>query len=95
MTQEEINQIVSTIGADLQLCQKEILTADEAARYLGMTKNALYKLTHNRIIPFSKPNGKMCYFRRTDLEDWMMSNPVATTSELNAKALGHCMRTRR
>ena len=37
---------------------KEILTLEEAARFLGMAKSTLYKLTHEQAIPYYKPNGK-------------------------------------
>lgn len=92
MTQDEIDAMALAISQNLLICQKEILTLDEAAQYTGLTKSALYKLTHNRQIPFSKPRGKMCFFKRTDLDDWMMSNPVATTDELNDRAQAYCLK---
>lgn len=92
MTQEEINQIASAISKNLMVCQKEILTFDEAAQYIGMSTSALYKLTSLRKIPYSKPNGKNCFFRRADLEEWLMSNPIATTDELNSRAQAYCMK---
>lgn len=92
MTQEEISQIALAISKNLMVCQKEILTLDEAAQYTGMTPSALYKLTSTRKIPFSKPNGKNCYFKRAELEAWLMSNPVATTDELNDRAQAYCMK---
>lgn len=47
------------------------LTTKEAARYLGMTPNALHKLTAARAIPFEqeRPGGK-CWFRRSHLDAW-------------------------
>lgn len=92
MTQEEISQIALAISKNLMVCQKEILTLDEAAQYTGMTPSALYKLTSTRKIPFSKPNGKNCFFKRTELEAWLMSNPVATTDEINDRAQAYCMK---
>lgn len=92
MTQDEISQIAFAISKNLMVCQKEILTLDEAAQYTGMTPSALYKLTSTRKIPFSKPNGKNCFFKRTELEAWLMSNPVATTDELNDRAQAYCMK---
>ena len=92
MTQDEISQIALAISKNLMVCRKEILTLDEAAQYTGLTKSTLYKLTHDRQIPFSKPNGKMCFFKRADLDYWMMSNPVATAEELNDRAQAYCMK---
>lgn len=92
MTQDEIGQVASAISKNLVICQKEVLTLDEAAQYIGMTTSALYKLTSSRKIPFSKPNGKNCFFRRIELEEWLMSNPVATDIELNSRAQAYVMK---
>ncbi len=64
---------------------KEVLTSDEAAAYLGITKSALYKLTMYRRIPFYK-SAKLCYFDRGELIAWMKANRVATQEELDEKA---------
>lgn len=96
MTKKEITRLAAAVAEALSkitpLHQKEFLTLEEAAQYTGLTKSALYKLTHSRQIPFSKPNGKKCFFKRTDIEDWMMSNPVATADELNDRAQAYCMK---
>ncbi len=92
MTTDEIDQIALAISNNLMVCQKEILSFEEAVLYTGMTPSSLYKLTSTRQIPFSKPGGKNCYFRRADLEEWLMSNPVATTADLNSRALAYCMK---
>ena len=65
---------------------KEVLTSEEAAAYLGITKSALYKLTMGRKIPFYK-SAKLCYFDRGELIAWMKANRVATKEELDAKAM--------
>jgi excisionase family DNA binding protein len=47
------------------------LSTKQAAAYLGITVNALHKLTRARALPFeqSSPGGK-CWFRRADLDGW-------------------------
>ena len=65
---------------------KEVLTTDEAAAYLGITKSALYKMTMSRTIPFYK-SAKLCYFDRQEIIDWMKAHRVATKEELDAKAM--------
>ena len=68
---------------------KEVLTSEEAAAYLGITKSALYKLTMGRKIPFYK-SAKLCYFDRAELIEWMKAHRVATQAELDAKASEIC-----
>ena len=69
-----------------QLLNKPILTLNEAALFLGVKPSQLYKLTHERAIPFSKPNGKKCYFDRDELIEWARQGRSMTKSEINAAA---------
>ena len=87
MTKELIAKLAIEVSKNIGITQKEVLTLDEAAQYAGISKSAIYKLTFSRTIPYSKPNGKNCFIRRADLENWLMSNPVATDAELNARAM--------
>lgn len=67
-------------------CTKEVLTSDEAARYMGISKSYLYKLTMRGEIPHYKPMGKMCYFNRAEMEQWLQQNRCATATEINDRA---------
>ncbi len=47
------------------------MTTTEAAVYLGMTPNAMHKLTAARALPFAQDGpGCRCYFKRSDLDRW-------------------------
>lgn len=76
--------------ADLQA--KEVLTAAEAAKYMGITLSYLYKLTMRRQIPHYKPMGKMCYFKRAELIEWLTANRVATAEEIGQQAATYCIK---
>ena len=80
------------ITANIISTTKEVLTSDEAARYMGVSKSYLYKLTMTQKIPHYKPMGKMCYFNRLELEKWLQGNRVSTTNEINQRAQSYCMR---
>jgi hypothetical protein len=46
----------------------------DAARYIGRSISSLHKLTAARRIPFSQDGpGAKCFFRRSNLDDWMAS----------------------
>lgn len=94
MTQNEIDKLALAIGRNVLLVQKDVLTLEEAAQYTGLKKSYLYKLTSEKKIPHYKPNGKNCFFRRTELEDWLTTNPVATVADLNGRAQAYCMRNK-
>lgn len=92
MTKEEINQIADEITMRTIFCTKPLLTTDEAAAYLGISKSHLYKMTSRGEVPFYKPNGKVCYFDRLELEEWIRSNRASTDSEINQQAQSYCMK---
>lgn len=86
MNSNELQQLAEFISASVSLNTKEVLSADEAARYCCISLSHLYKLTSARKIAHSKPQGKLVYFRRADLDEWLLSNRVATMDELDQQA---------
>lgn len=68
--------LAKRISDNIIFSTKEVLTSDEAARYMGVSKSYLYKLTMRGEIPHYKPMGKMCYFNRAELEQWLQQNKV-------------------
>lgn len=84
---EELQKVADLITANIIGTQKEVLTTDEAAKYLGVSKSCLYKWTMGRVIPhYKSPTGKVCYFNRAEVEAWMQSCRVATNEEIEAQA---------
>lgn len=92
MKEEELEKIANLITANIINTHKEVLTSDEAARYMGVSRSYLYKLTMRREIPHYKPMGKIVYFNRLELEQWLQSNRCATDGELSQQAQSYCMR---
>ena len=89
---EELKKVADLITANTIFCTKEVLTSDEAAKYMGVSKSYLYKLTMRQQIPHFKPMGKMCYFNRQELEQWLQNNRVSTATEIAQKAQAYCMK---
>jgi excisionase family DNA binding protein len=87
-----LQEVADLIKAEIVNTTKEVLTSDEAAQYMGISKSYLYKLTMKKQIPHYKPLGKMCYFNREELEQWLQSNRVATSVELSQQAQAYCMK---
>lgn len=61
---------------------KNILSFDEASEFLNLSKSYLYKLTSANLISHYKPQGKMLYFEKNELEAWLRQNPVKTQSQI-------------
>lgn len=74
------------------LAAKSVLSVEEAAIFLGFAPSYIYKLTMRNQIPFYKPNGKMVYFKKDELEAWMTQNRVSTSEELEDKAVNSNLR---
>jgi len=92
MGKEQLQEVANLITANTLFCTKEVLTSDEAAKYMGISKSYLYKLTMKGEIPHYKPMGKMCYFNRAELEQWLQFNRVSTSTEISDRANRYCMK---
>lgn len=78
---------------DEQTLSKTIYTTKEAAAFLGISLDYLYKIMWlGKIAYFKSRGGKMCYFKAQDLEDWCLGVRVATDKETEAMAAAHCMK---
>lgn len=74
-----MGKVLLDMGA---IMQKSVLTAQEAALYLGWSISYLYKKTMSKDVPHYKPMGKTLYFDRLELEAWMKRNRVSSKDEL-------------
>lgn len=71
---ERLSRIESGI-AELKLLKKEVLNLKDACEYLQVSASHIYKLTSTGQIPHYCPNGKRLYFKRSELDDWLLRNP--------------------
>ena len=74
---------------------KNILSFDEASMFLHLSKSYLYKLTSAGLIPHYKPQGKMLYFEKEELENWLRQNPVKTQSEIAEAAQSYILKNKK
>ena len=65
---------------------KEVLTLEEAAVFMGVSKSSLYKMTHKHELPFYRPNGKLIYFEKAELLKWMRQNRSMSEAETKEAA---------
>lgn len=95
LTQEQINDLADAVAravastfakAAAKEKENDMLSTDEAAKYLGVSTSQLYKMTSQRRIRYYKPTGKLVYFKRDDLDRWMRSNPVASMEDIEEEA---------
>ena len=62
---------------------RNYISIAEAASYLKMPLQSIYKLTSKRLIPFYKP-GKRILFDVSELDAWLLQSKKATAAERNS-----------
>ncbi len=73
MTENQLAEMFENIRS-LKAMTKDVMTINECAQYTGLSVSYLYKLTHRKLIPFFKPMGKRVYFKRTEIDQWLLRN---------------------
>jgi len=71
---------------------KEVLNFNETCQFLELSQSHLYKLTSAGTIPYYKPNGKKLYFKKSELETWLLRNRNATQEEIEQKATDYMVK---
>jgi excisionase family DNA binding protein len=77
--------------AELKTQKKDVLNFDEACEYLSISASHLYKLTSTRQIPCYQPNGKKLYFRRCEVDEWLLRNRKSASDEIEKMASDYVM----
>lgn len=91
--EEKIIEQLNRIERYSMIAAKSMLTLEEAAIFTGLSKSWLYKATCNHTLPHYKPNGKIIYFDRGELDAWMKQNRISTTEEIEAAANAYMVST--
>ncbi len=77
-------QLNLSLGNQLSAPDDPILTINELAELLSMTKGSIYGLVHKNAIPYHK-KGKL-YFLKSEILEWIKSGKRETKSSLDQKA---------
>ena len=84
------NQIIIQKLSEIQkhiFVLKPVLTVEELSDYTGFKKSYIYKLVHANLIPYSKPNGKVLFFDRKKIDEWLLSNNTKSRNEIEKEAI--------
>lgn len=65
------------------LYRKKYITIKEAVIVTGVSKSFIQKLIASKQIPHSKPNGKLVFIHRKDLEKFLSQNRIASNDEVD------------
>lgn len=85
-TLQDIFNSLKNIELSISASSKSLLSTEETAAFLGITVKSLQDLTHRKLIPYYKPNGKMMYFDKRELIEWLHRNRQSPVYEKADKA---------
>lgn len=88
---DDLHMLIESQGVN----NKEVLNMNEACKYLELSISHLYKLTSAGTIPFYKPTGKKLYFKKSELDSWLLRNRCATQEEIENDTSNYLKRGRR
>lgn len=66
----------------------EFLSVEETAKFLNLSVTTIYGLTSKNQIPFIKKS-KRLYFKKSELEDWLVKGRRKTMDEINQEVKNH------
>ena len=58
-------------GENLKNVNSELMNFRKTCEYLGIAPSSLYKLTCRNLIPHHKPTGKVLFFFKKEIDDWI------------------------
>jgi excisionase family DNA binding protein len=87
---EALEIILSKLGGiEKQLgINKPVLNLEEVAILTGLSESTIYKYCFRKEIPHFKI-GRLNYFDRKEIEDWMRQNRVKTVREIEEEAISN------
>lgn len=83
---DDIKRQLDRIEQYAGIASKEVLTLEETMIYTGCARTTLYRLTSAKEIPHYKL-GQALRFKKSELDEWLTRNKVATAKELESKAV--------
>lgn len=85
-TMDDIKRQLDRIEQYAGIASKEVLDLEEAITYTGCARSTLYRLTSAKEIPHYKL-GQALRFKKSELDEWLTRNKVATNREIESKAV--------
>ena len=72
------------------IAQREMLSAQEAATYLGLSLSTIWKMSSARVLPYHK-TGKLLRFAKKDLDAYLESRRRPSREEIESRAIAQAM----
>jgi excisionase family DNA binding protein len=87
----ELAERLERIERLLVISTKEAFNVEEAAMFLGLSASRIRHLVWEKGIPHYKSGSKV-FFRKSELEGWMLRDRIPTTEEIEQEAYSYDLR---
>lgn len=84
-TDENMVEILKDIKGLLSH-QKKVMNVEDLARYTGLSKSKIYKLTQLKLIPMGRNKHiRQKFFEKEAIDNWLMGGPDLSDDHLDAE----------
>lgn len=87
----ELAERLERIERLLVISTREAFNVEEAALFLGLSENRIRALVWRKEIPYYK-RGRSLFFKKSELEGWMLRDRIPTTEEIEQEAYSYDLR---
>ena len=91
----KIEEKLDRIERRLLIANKKVLNFNEACEYTGISRSYMYKLTASRNVPHTKPSGKVIFFDKEKLDEWLLKNAIKTHEELDEETARYSLKKKK
>lgn len=91
---ENLGQVILSKLNELTLLSKTYFNVEEAALYVGCSKDTIRRYMYDEGLPYCKPSGGRVYILKKDLDDFLGRNRIASKAEIEESASVYVTRMR-
>ena len=88
---KKLNQIENLIKSQGNTTLNSVMSVEQLANLIDLSKSHIYKKTSAREIPHYK-RGKKLYFSKQEIDKWILKNRIETTDEIDQLATDYRMK---
>ena len=66
---------------------RSFLSLEEASKYLGVSRATMYSYTYKKVLPYYKPQGRKVYFKKSDLENFVLNEKIRRCSAVRCSPI--------
>ena len=94
-TEDKILEAIKELKQVTLLGVKEVLDVNDLAALTGLSQARIHRLTSQRLIPYYKPNGGKLFFKKSEINAWLLRNRQAVTHVVLERVSGKKRNTER